>query len=129
MRKSEPYKRHPLYQHENPLDLGLDGIGTPEEMTPEQRASAFLSNFQQYQGGTESYRRYLESSAKEASYIFLEIKRYYIALVVRKGWTERKYLDAICEIFDKRMILGTLTLDRIGLKIDRDNAVRDRRRR
>lgn len=113
-KKNLPIKRTPLM-------LGHQGLvfeNVPEEdvtkLTDDQKASRFLSKYQQVVDPITTYEDYFESSVKSVDFIFKEIKTFYKKLVLQSNWTERKYVASVNNIFANNMILGVVSLDRSG---------------
>lgn len=106
--------------------IGQQGLifeNVPEEdvtkLTDDQKAARFLSKYQSVVDPMVTYASYFESSAKSVDFIFKEIKTYYKKLVIQSNWTERKYVAAVNNILENKLILGVVSLDRSGLFYDR----------
>lgn len=74
---------------------------------------------------------YFEGSAKDAGHILRDVKLMYKRLVLEGSWSEEKLLDAFDTIFREFLDLNTVTMDRVGLKIERKQfgSSNNRRRR
>lgn len=114
-----PIKRTPIMIGQQGLNFG----NIPEEdvtkLTDDQKAAKFLSKYQQVVDPVITYEDYFKSTAKSIDFIFREVKLYYKKLVLDSGWTERKYVAVINNIFENKMIFGVISLDRAGLFFDR----------
>jgi hypothetical protein len=118
-KKNLPVKRTPLMLGQKGLNFG----NIPEEdvtkLTDKQKTQQFISKYMQVFDPMERYKEYFESSAKGVDMILREIKVYHKKLVLEKGWTERKYVAAVNNILENKMVFGVITLDRAGLLYDK----------
>lgn len=118
-KKNLPIKRTPIMLGQKGLAFG----NIPEEdvtkLTDKQKTSQFISKYMQVFDPMERYKEYFESSAKGVDMILKEIKTYHKKLVLEKGWSERKYVAAVNNILENKMIFGVITLDRAGLLYDK----------
>lgn len=134
-KKNLPIKRTPLMLGQKGLAFG----NIPEEdvtkLTDKQRTSQFISKYMQVFNPVERYSDYFKSSAKGVDMILKEIKTYHKKLVIEKNWPERKYVAAVNNIFENKMVFGVFALDRAGLLYDKgllnndSNATKTVRRR
>lgn len=116
--KNTPKYRDPALAQLKPLPF--DNVSEEEllELLPGDRASLFLMKFEKNFDIHNRYARYFENAAKERKHILAEIKTYYIHLVERGSWSEKKYAKVLVQIFETGAPLGTAALNRIGLRID-----------
>jgi hypothetical protein len=118
-KKSLPIKRTPIMLGQKGLAFG----NIPEEdvtkLTDKQKTQQFISKYMQVFDPMERYKEYFESSAKGVDMIIKEIKTYHKKLVLEKGWSERKYVAAVNNILENKMVFGVITLDRAGLLYDK----------
>jgi hypothetical protein len=134
-KKSLPIKRTPVMLGQKGLAFG----NIPEEdvtkLTDKQKTQQFISKYMQVFDPMTRYKEYFESSAKGVDMILKEIKTYHKKLVLEKGWSERKYVAAVNNILENKMVFGVITLDRAGLLYDKgllnneSNATKTVRRR
>lgn len=118
-KKNLPIKRTPIMLGQKGLAFG----NIPEEdvtkLTDKQKTQQFISKYMQVFDPMTRYKEYFESSAKGVDMILKEIKTYHKKLVLEKGWSERKYVAAINNILENKMVFGVITLDRAGLLYDK----------
>ena len=117
MKKKVAARKNPLFKGENTLDFGEDvAIHT---MTHEEESTLFLSHYQLYIDPLTRYAKYFETSAKDIDYLFLEIKRYHMQLVLKGKWSEDKYVAVLDDIFTNRAALTVTVLDALGFRYDK----------
>lgn len=118
-KKNLPIKRTPIMLGQKGLAFG----NIPEEdvtkLTDKQKTQQFISKYMQVFDPMTRYKDYFESSAKGVDMILKEIKTYHKKLVLEKGWSERKYVAAVNNILENKMVFGVITLDRAGLLYDK----------
>lgn len=118
-KKNLPIKRTPIMLGQKGLAFG----NIPEEdvtkLTDKQKTQQFISKYMQVFDPMTRYKEYFESSAKGVDMILKEIKTYHKKLVLEKGWSERKYVAAVNNILENKMVFGVITLDRAGLLYDK----------
>lgn len=118
-KKNLPIKRTPIMLGQKGLAFGNIPEEDVNKLTDKQKTSQFISKYMQVFDPMERYKDYFESSAKGIDMILREVKVYHKKLVLDKGWPERKYVAAVNNIFENKMIFGVITLDRAGLLYDR----------
>jgi len=118
-------KQTPIPHRRNALHQGLPGLEFPNikpedliALTPEQKSEKFLTKYMQIVDPIIRYSEYFDSTAKEISVIYKQIKVGYINLVVTEKWTEKKYVAVINRIFEQKSEINTFILDRIGFMYD-----------
>lgn len=126
-----PIKRDPFFTGAmKPLDFG-EATDDIMKQTDDDKASKFLSDYMDSKDPVGTYRMYFEGSAKDAGHILRDVKLMYKRLVLEGSWSEEKLLDAFDTIFREFLDLNTVTMDRVGLKIERKQfgSSNNRRRR
>lgn len=124
--KKPPAKHNPLFKkEENALDFGEDF--DPKILSIEEKQDAFLSKYMEVMDPVGRYKKYFESSAKGVDHILRDIKLYYKKLVLEGSWSERKYVEVIGDLFENRVVISVVTLDRSGLMYDKGQLVSQRK--
>lgn len=128
-KKNTPNKRDPLMRGLTPLPF--DNVSESEllELKPKDRASLFLSTFDETFNPHVTYAKYFANSPKERNHILAEIKTYYIHFVENGNWTERKYAKALVKIFETGLPMSPISFDRVGEQLDRRAGVTKKRGR
>lgn len=118
----------------NPLMLGEKGLLFDNldedliiELTDEQKIDKFLSKYMEIFDPVKTYKEYFQSSAKNVNHILKEVKNYYKRLVLDNGWSEKKYVACINDIFENKMFLSVVTLDRAGLMFEKKQLLSQKR--
>jgi len=124
MKKNIPTKRHPLFKEEETLDFGDFEV---TELTEDQKVDAFISKYMEIFDPIETFSKYFESSAKGVDHILRDVKLYYKKLVLQGNWSEKKYVVVINDIFENRIPLTVVTLDRSGLLFEKEKLNSQRR--
>lgn len=125
--KKPPAKHNPLFNQENALDFGEDF--DPKVLSDEEKQDAFLSKYMDIVDPIIVYKKYFESSAKDIDHIFRDVKLYYKKLVLQGSWSERKYVEVINDLFENRVVISVVTLDRSGLMYDKGQLSSQRKSR
>lgn len=116
--KKPPAKHNPLFKkEENALDFGEEF--DPKVLSSEEKQDAFLSKYMELVDPVGKYNKYFESSAKGVDHILRDVKLYYKKLVLEGSWSERKYVEVIDDLFENRVVISIVTLDRSGLMYDK----------
>jgi hypothetical protein len=111
MAKDIAAKRNPLFTGERPL--AFDGLADAEvtRLTDAQEADSFLAKYMDVIDPVGTYAEYFRSSVKNVDHLLKEVKNYYRKLVVNGDWKERKYVQVLNDIFEKRLVLSPNTLE------------------
>lgn len=125
--KKPPAIHNPLFNHEPTLDFGEDF--DLNVLSDEEKSDAFLAKYMNIVDPIITYAKYFESSAKSVDHIFKEVKIYHKKLVVNGSWSERKYVEVINDLFENRVIISVVTLDRSGLMYDKGQLSSQRKSR
>lgn len=118
----------------HPAFLGDDSLFGEAELSPQQKAHRFLSKYQEVVDPIRRYKRYFaRASEKDLEKIFSIIKRNYAKHVVSGEWTEKKFVQVLEEIFEKKAAMTNESFVAAGKSVDtqsnRVSSGRDRRRR
>lgn len=114
-------RRNPEHQGQPSLFDGVDDEIENNNLTDDSKATNFLSRFHEFIDPVSKYSSYFETSAMGMDHIFREVKRFYIKLVLDKGWSERKYVYAIESIFCGKQTINPMTLDIAGRRYDQEH--------
>lgn len=120
-------KATPLFQGET--GLSFDNVASEEviELTDEQKASRFLSKYQELVDPFVTYREYFEASAKGSGWDLKDVKTQYIKLVLSGKWPEAKYVTVINDIFEHGAVFSPLVLDTRGRMYEQQALASQRR--
>lgn len=132
MKKNMPKKHHPFYKGHSMLDFGEQ----TEDLlvkTDRQKMDGFLSKYMDLFNPVEEYEKYFQNSAKTVDHILKEVKTFYKKLVIDGGWSEKKYVVVLNDIFENNVPLSLPVLDNKGFLFDKEmldsQKVRRRRKR
>lgn len=126
-----PIKRDPFFTGAmKPLDFG-DATEDLMTQTDDEKASKFLSDYMDEQNPVGKYKTYFSASAKDKGHILRDVKLMYKKLVLEGEWSDEKLREALNTVFLEFLDLNTVTMDRVGLKIERKKfgSSNNRRRR
>lgn len=126
-----PIKRDPFFNGAmKPLDFG-DMTEDLMAKTDDDKASKFLSDYMETVDPVAKYKSYFQASGKDTGHILRDVKLMYKRLVLEGKWSEEKLIDAFDTIFSEFIELNTVTMDRVGLKLERKKfgSSNNRRRR
>lgn len=126
-----PIKRDPFFTGAmKPLDFG-DETETLMEMSDDDKASKFLSDYMDVNNPVGKHKKYFASSAKDTGHILRDVKLFYKRLVLTGKWDEEKFTDVLDLIFAELLDFNTVTMDRVGLRVERKKlgSTNNRRRR
>lgn len=126
-----PIKRDPFFTGAmKPLDFG-EFTEDIMAKTDDDKASKFLSDYMETTNPVGTYKSYFNGSAKDAGHILRDVKLMYKRLVLEGAWSEAKLIEALDTVFREFLDLNTVTMDRVGLKIERKQfgSANNRRRR
>lgn len=109
----------------DPLLTGLPGldfetIETAEviELTPEQKATAFLTRYLETERPISRYHSYFEASVKGEAWELKELKNFYGKLVATEKWTEEKFISVVNSIYRDNQVMSAVVLDARGRMFD-----------
>lgn len=110
--KHSAAKHDPFLQGKQNLfgDLQVDA----EVLTDEQKATAFLTKYQELVDPFETYKLYFQSSAKSEAWNMKDVKLYYTQLVLSGRWSEKKYVTVINDVFENGAVFSPVTLETKG---------------
>ena len=111
-------RRNPEHQGQPSLFDGVDDEIEHNNLTDESKATNFLSRFHEFIDPVSKYSSYFERLCPWWDHIFREVKRFYIKLVLEKGWSERKYVYALESVFCSKQTITPMYLDIAGRRYD-----------
>lgn len=125
-----PSKRDPRFNKSQPA-LNFDNYEEEEITltTDKEKATNFLSRYQQTIHPITKYEKYFKGSAKDIDHIFNEVKNFYTRLVLRGDWGERKFVTVVNDIFENKATLSLMVFDRCGLMYEKEELASQRRAR
>lgn len=100
--------------------LDFDGVDEEEitELTDEQKATVFLSKYQEKYDPFITFKNYFEASVKGEAWDMRELKNYYLKLVVRGNWSEEKLVTVVNSIYRDNQTMSPVVIDARGRKYD-----------
>jgi len=100
--------------------LQFEGINEEEisELTDEQKATAFLSRYQEKYDPFIAFKNYFEASVKGEAWDMRELKNYYLKLVIRGNWSEEKLITVVNSIYRENQSMSPTVVDARGRKYD-----------
>jgi len=124
--KKPAAKHNPLFmKDENALDFGEDF--DPKVLTVEEKQDDFMSKYMENIDPVGRYEKYFQSSAKSVDHILRDVKLFYKKLVLEGSWSDRKYVEVINDLFENRITISVVTLDRSGLMYDKGQLTSQRK--
>jgi hypothetical protein len=118
----------------NPLFLGhktllFDNVTEEEisQLTDQQRVDAFLSKYVRIFHPISEFSNFFKVFNVDIT--FKLIKDLYKTYVLNSGWSERKYVSCINDIFEKRLDFSSYSLDKAGVLYERGELASQRRER
>lgn len=102
--------------------LSFDNIREAVVLSDEEKASYFLSQYNELVDPFESYPSYWESTALDYDITLAKVREGYKRYVLGNFcWTEDKYVAVINEIFEREMTFTQFSFDRISKLYDRED--------
>lgn len=124
--KKPAAKHNPLFmKDESALDFGEDF--DPQVLTIEEKQDQFMSKYMDNIDPVGRYEKYFQSSAKGVDHILRDVKLFYKKLVLEGSWSERKYVEVVNDLFENRVTISVVTLDRSGLMYDKGQLASQRK--
>lgn len=109
----------------DPLLTGLPGLEFEEietaeviELTPEQKATAFLTRYLETERPISCFNSYFEASVKGEAWELKELKNFYRKLVVPDKWSEEKFVSVVNSIYRDNQVMSAVVLDARGRMFD-----------
>lgn len=102
--------------------LSFDNVQESVVLSDEEKASYFLSQYNELMNPFERFPGYWESTALDYDITLAKLREGYKRYVLGKfSWTEDKYVAVINEIFEREMTFTQFSFDRISKLYDRED--------
>ncbi len=111
-------KADPLFHRAQSLEFEDFDSEEILELTEDQKASAFLSEYLENHNPIGYYPKYFASSVKGEAWELKELKQFYIRLVLSKKWSEEKFIAVVNSIYRDNQVMSTIVLDARGRIFD-----------
>lgn len=115
---------------DNMAPLPILGEDTPVEiLSNDDKADKFWNSYEKRVDPYIKYSSFIKNTGVGAARFCRDVKLYYKKMVLEEGWPANKYVAVIDRMFTSGRMMNPSSFGSFGMMYDREEAMREKRRR